>query len=324
MKKSLLIILLFVFSTSFVACSKEDDDWLDDYINEIQWVQEDSGESEKKDRNDEVNDSVQYDVDSIYITKIQILMSQQPSSPSLQGAALWGDYVFQCENYNRRLTVYNIKEKTYVGEIPLAYNKNYHDNQAAFSSIYYEQGDEFPLLYISQILIEAQNIQVYRIQRFDSIFTATLVQTIRMPDDTDENYLAHFNIVFDNKNHFYLYSRNRSTCMGQISKWNIPDPHCGNVYMKEEYMLERFYLSFSLLYAQGGTMVGDKIYFAQGVPNKSDIMFRIVDVTTHEEWSFDLKEHKFTREPEGIMFYQDHFIMTTNRAGIYQLFLNKY
>ncbi|MBO4531299.1 MAG: hypothetical protein J5767_11760 [Paludibacteraceae bacterium] len=319
MKKSLLFILLFVFSTSFVACSKEDDDWLDDYTNEIQWVQE-SAVEEHEDGNAEENNNL----DSIYITKIQFLMPQQPSSPSLQGAALWGDYVFQCENYNSRLTVYNIREKTYLGEIPLAYNKYYHDNQAAFSSIYYEQGDEFPLLYISQIYLEAQNIQVYRIQRYDSVFTATLVQNIRMPDDTDNNYLAHFNIVFDNKNHFYLYSRNRSTCMGQISKWNIPDPHCGNVYMKEEYMLERFYLSFSLLYAQGGTMVGDKIYFAQGIPSKSDIMFRIVDVNTHEEWSFNLRDYNFTREPEGIMFCQDHFIMTTNRAGIYQLFLNKY
>lgn len=332
MKKSLPFIFLFFFSTSFIACSK-DDDWLIDYIDEIQWVQDESDEVNGRNENDEKNatnssdhesDSIPIINDSIYITKIEYYMPQQPSSPSLQGAALWGDYVFQCENYNRRLTVYNIKEKKYIGEIPLAYNKYYHDNQAAFSNIYYEKDDEFPLLYISQIYIEAQNIQVYRIQRNDSLFTATLVQNIKIPDDTDENNLAHFNIVFDNKNHFYLYSRNRSTLIGQISKWKIPDPHIGNVLMKDDYMIDSFPLSYSLLYAQGGTMLGSKIFFTQGIPGKSDIMFRIVDVETHEELSYDMKELGLKKEPEGLAFYNDHFIMATNRGGFYNVYLNKY
>ena len=334
MKKRFLLFAALTLSTSFAACSK-DEDLFDAYKDDIQWIQELNAEEGRNDDNvnegkndDNKNggreDSLRIKEDSLYITSLQYYMPQQASSPSLQGAALWGNYIFQCENYNKRLTVYDVVEKKYVGEIPLVYNKYYHNNQAAFSNIYFEDSDEFPLLYVSQILIQAQNIQVYRIQRQDTLFNATLVQVIRLPNDTDENNLAHCNIVFDKLNHFYLYSRNRTTCMGQISKWKIPDPHKGDVILREEHMLDHFSLSYSLLYAQGGTMLGDKIYFGQGIPGKSDLMLRIVDVKTHDEFSFDLKEMKFYKEPEGLMLYDGNFVLSTNRGGFYYLSLSRY
>lgn len=316
--KNYLLVLLFFLSLS--ACGE------DSYESAKKPMYEDpiATDDEKTPNEDNKLPSPSSDDEEQHITKVDFYMGQCSSSLSMQGAALFGSTLFQFVNGNSEIHVYDIEQKEYLGTIKSGGNSNWHNNQAIFSQNYYEEGDEFPLLYVSQILSTQQTIQVWRVIRTDDLFDFQLVQELQLPFDNDENNLFHFNIVMDNNQYFWLYSRNRHTKLGQISKWELPDPHFAKMTLVEEDMLERFPIDVIMQDAQGGYMIGQRIYFVQGVPGRTDLRMHIVNVNTQEVTTFNLCDYNFKVEPEGLCFYKGRFLCTSNRRGIYEIYLNKY
>ena len=317
MKKYLLFFFL-LFSIS--ACSEDDID----HTEKKPLYEDPIANEDEKTPNDELPVPSPDDEEQ-HITKVDFYMGQCSSSLSMQGAALFGSTLFQFVNGNSEIHVYDLEKKEYLGTIKGTTNTKWHNNQVTFSHIFYQEDDEFPLLYVSQILPSQQSIQVWRVIRTDALFDLQLVQQIQLPYDNDENNLYHFNIVIDNNDEFFwLYSRNRNTVMGQISKWALPDPHLSEVILTEGDILERFSINVIMQDAQGGYMIGQRIYFVQGVPSRTDLRMHIVNVNTQEVSTFNLRDYNFKVEPEGLCFYRGRFLCTTNRRGIYEIYFNKY
>lgn len=310
-----VVLTLSVFSLS--ACDE------DNSLHSIFYEEDSREEYSESERNNEKEPSSDYS--SQRITKISYLMNTISSSLSMQGSAIYGTTLFQFANGHSSVFVYDLENKKQLGTISTKKNSKWHNNQATFSHSFYDESDEFPLLYVSQIEPSEQSIQVWRIVRKEELFDLQLVQQIKLPYDNDNNNLFHFNIVIDDHDEFFwLYSRNRTTSMGQISKWKLPDFHMEKVTLEEDDILFRFPIDLNLSDAQGGTMFGQRIYFVQGVPNRSALQLHIINTNTQQILSFNLREFNFSVEPEGLSFFHDHLICATNRKGLYEIFLNAY
>jgi hypothetical protein len=320
MKKLFSFLFLSLLGIYTLSACEEDDDYSHSPI-----VYEEGSAAEDDESENDENIEPSSDYSSQRITKILYLMNTIGSEYSCQGSALYGTTLFQFVNGNASVYVYDIEKKEQLGTIATNKNSKWHNNQATFSHTFYEEGDEFPLLYTSQILPSEQSIQVWRVSRTNELFELKQVQTIKFPYDDDENNLFHLNMVIDdNDEFFWLYSRNRTTSLGQISKWEMPDPHAGDLTMTMKDMLFSFPIDLNMSDAQGGTMFGQRIYFVQGVPSRSALQLHIVNVNTQVVTSFNLRDYNFKVEPEGLSFYRGRFICTTNRRGIYEIYLNAY
>ena len=316
-------LLLFALFFSLCACGEGSEEPGNHFIYEDPFANENEKSPNNDDDDNMPDPSDDYTIQRI--TRINYYMDQCYSDLSMQGSALYGNILFQFVNGNAEIYVYDLEKKMYLGTIKCKSYSRWHNNQATFSNIFYEEGDEFPLLYVSQIVYSEQTIQVWRVVRTKTLFDLQLVQEIQMPFDNDDNNLYHFNIVIDNSNkYFWLYSRNRSTSLGQISKWELPDAHTAKITLTEEDMLERFPIDVIMKDAQGGCMIGQRIYFVQGVPSRSELRFHIVNTNTQEVTTFNLRDFNFRVEAEGLSFCRGRFICTTYKHGIYEIYLNSY
>ena len=166
------------------------------------------------------------------------------NGPVGQSGACYGDYLFIATANMKDIKMYNLRTKSLVytfDTIGFAdFLKDspsvYHCNQACFGPDFYQEGDPFPLLYISQ----RNNVdgrcfyQVFRIilpeligDEYDS-FSLEQVQTIYLPAMTIKNALGNANLAIDGDNRLmYTYSRNNKTTdfnYGQckISVFSLP------------------------------------------------------------------------------------------------------
>ena len=105
-----------------------------------------------------------------------------------EGAALYGDYLFQAE-IGSRVNIYNFAEKKYITTIRLS-NLGHADTMC-FGTEKVDENDEFPILYISgsQVYEEGKrgNIYAYRLIRQKDEqgvenWSGTLIQHIKTPD----------------------------------------------------------------------------------------------------------------------------------------------
>ena len=110
---------------------------------------------------------------------------------SVQGGACFGDYLFVRHNRNSFMDVYDMTLRIYVCSMTMQTpepKNRCHANTVNFGNLYYKDGDDFPLLYVSSGYTisktdDKSNIYVFRINKkivkADSIvFRSELVQTI--------------------------------------------------------------------------------------------------------------------------------------------------
>ena len=168
-KKSFLFIFFSLFLISLSACGEEDD-----YDGRLRPIYEDPLAPEEENTS-KGGEQPEPSPDDSYqrITKISYLMPQFSSSKSMQGSALYGNFLFQFVTNNSCIFVYDIDNKKYLGAISCKTNNKWHNNQATFGHVFYEEGDEFPLLYTSQIVPSEQSIQVWRVLRTEKLTIMT-------------------------------------------------------------------------------------------------------------------------------------------------------
>ena len=160
---------LFVVILVFCSCATLEETTFEVIDNEIESV--------------EVQFSVPVTVDT---SQVMTLILQRPHA---QGGDCWGDYFFQFSSDNSIVRIYNLAEKKLVQRYSLkeedrGFVKNCHCNSVCFGSSYYEEGDEFPLLYVSTGYGSEgyTGALVYRIIKENDSFSLSLVQTIRLPE----------------------------------------------------------------------------------------------------------------------------------------------
>lgn len=297
MKKFLFTIILI--GSSIVSSCKTDD-----FIEEIQITQ----------------DSIP-EVDGIRL-KIDKYMSQN-SAGSVQGASCYGDYLFQFQDHNANVYVYNLKEKTYVETVSMNPIGANHCNNVSFSNVFYNTVDEFPLLYVSGSSSGTYNqVQVYRVQHIADSFSFEKIQNIIMPKGNETNNMYWTQVIMDNENSYmYVLSKTRSNGKTFISKMNIPSLDNEQVQLMDDDIIDQYEVSDSV-HKQGAVIYKGFMYIMYGVPVWGDTNYlRVIDLSNREDYmTVNISKMGFKQEFEGLTVYKDVFIAPANaNAGIFSI-----
>ena len=273
---------------------------------------------------DDVFEEIQITQDNIHESdkiglKIEKYMDQNSSGVSVQGAASYGDYLFQFQDHNEAIYIYNLAEKRFVQKVNLTPNSNNHCNQVSFTNIFYEENDKLPLLYVSGSRSGTYNrIQVYRITEENEYFDIAQIQEIILPQRNEDNWVYWTCSILDNENYIlYAYASNAST---RLIKFEIPDYHTETVTLTDQDILE-FIPIEHIDHQQGGIIKDGIFYMIFGVPGWGDtVWLRLYNLETKTEIvRYNLSEMKFRGEPEGLFIYKDELYCVTNNAGIYKI-----
>lgn len=302
MRKFIITIISFWTGTSFLAGCGEVNDMLP--VNEVRF------------------DTAFVETGIISRKKLDIsfYMNQNSGNISVQGASCYDKYLFQFEDNNAAIYVYDLEKKEFITKIELMANTNNHCNNASFSNIFYEPTDNFPLLYASGGKTANYNkVQVYRIQEERGTFSASQVQEITMPSPTRDNQLTWGGVAIDNENHFLYFYGGTSTLMQYVA-FPIPNIKEKEVSLSDADIIDQFALS-SYIHPQGATINNGHIYVTDGVPECGDIShLKIIDLRRKEQIIFNLIENGFKIETEGIFFYDGHLLIATSQGkGIYEI-----
>lgn len=336
MRKSFLLFLFFIFATTGVSCGH--DDFFDEeliyrndsiiYPNDNNTTPNDSTPTDttKKDttRTDTTQvDSAQQVYEGIHLYEITKYMNQV-SSGSVQGADCYGDYLFQFQDKNAAVYIYNLKEKKYIGKVILTANTNNHCNNASFSRIFYHETDEFPLIYVSGSGSGTYNhVQVYRITRHDPSFTIEQIQEIVLPKANADNDLYWTDIMIYGDH--LCVSTAASEGDGKISFFKVPPIYEKNITLTDEDITDSFHVG-RFTHHQGANINGDLLYIFDGVPAWGDTNYlRIIDLNKKKDIAkINIMEKGFKCEPEGAFFYNGDLFNASNRSGIYKfkLYIN--
>ena len=294
MKKSILLFVLFL-----ISCERDE---FMEILNEEENVIELSGDSD---------------------LKIYKYMDQSSSGVSVQGAASYGDYLFQFQDKNAAVYVYNLANTSFIKKITMTPNSNNHCNQASFSNIFYSDGDDFPLLYVSGSGNKDYNhVQVYRIRGKDDTMDITQVQEIILPPRNSNNMCYYTCSILDNENHYlYAYASNAST---RLIKFNIPDFQQKNINLTDEDIIE-YTLVDHIDHQQGGIIKDGIFYMIFGVPGWGDqVWLRLFNLETKTEIvRYNFTEKNFKGEPESIFIFKNELYATTNNSGIFKVQFKK-
>lgn len=308
MKNLFCLIVVFLYSTMALSSCTRGDDW-----------EELEGSTIIGSDSTNIDSIISGSTETISI-KIDKYMSQNSGGASVQGAAVYGDYLFQFQDKNANVYVYDLKKKSFHSAVALKREDFNHCNNVSFSRIFYDSDDYFPLLYVSGSSQGSYNhVQVYRISFINNQFGFEKIQEIVLPNATSENHLYWTGAVMDiDNNCMYIYANSYGA---QIVKFAIPDYKSNYIELADNNELDRFTLP-SFIHQQGAVIREDKMYVMDGVPAWGDtVILRIIDLKTKADYAkIVMSDLGFNMEPEGIDFYNDCLLCATNtNSGIYKI-----
>lgn len=251
-----------------------------------------------------------------------------------QSAAVFQDYLVLIPKYRSTIYMYNLKEKRQMCSAYMKPMKEmldgfdiYHCNQTCFGVDYYEDGDVFPLLYISQRAREDKRCftEVFRILPLRSdqnddytSMELQLVQIIYFPPMSEKNSLGNVNTVIDTDSHLlYTYSRNNNASDAnynqcKISCFAIPDIHQEVVYLEDIDIKSSFMIDCSAYFMQGAFIRNETLYISRGATSVGYIDINVVDLKNQKfNGQYNLLENGYRWEPEGCFWYNGHLMIAT-------------
>ena len=136
-----------------------------------------------------------------------LTMSYSGSGMTSQDIECFGDYLFVAFSGDQQIRVYSLSTKQLLAYMPV---DTQHGTGMQFSSEYYADGDEFPLLYVGGWTGNIAN--VVRIVNSNGAWTASVVRSLTIPE-TYGYYMAPSIDAEHNVLYAYGYSRssNQST-----------------------------------------------------------------------------------------------------------------
>ena len=272
-----------------------------------------------------------------------------------QDGTVFGDYLFRFEADGRGF-VYSLAqvdldadeptELSALCTFPLDKMEKIapHSNAVMFGNEYFEEGDEFPLLYsnIYNNYAKADNklcgvCCVYRVRREGERFFTTLVQLVEI-GFTDDRELwrssgevadvrPYGNFVIDCENSkYYAFVMRDGEKSTRYFSFNLPrlsdgewDEEFGvrRVTLSKEDILEYFDTPYHN-FVQGAVFHKGKIYEVEGFHKDIRPAIRVIDtVKKSQELFFDFYEAGYTHEPEFIDFYKDNCLYSDAKGNIF-------
>lgn len=245
-------------------------------------------------------------VDTYLLMNLKTGLSPQP-----QGGDCWGDFFFQFSTNNSVVRIYNLAEKKLIQTYKLSkkdqgFVSNCHCNSVCFGSMYFEEEDTFPLLYVSTgySSLGYSGALVYRVIQNDELFTLSLVQTIRLPvlNSSWTEFIPSEDVCYVCYSSDYI-----------VYKMPLPSVHDGDVIIDGSMnSLEVFQFPSQPAFMKGSRNQGrmfhnGTIIFPSGVPQAGEAsMLVFLDMNTRTyKYIFDFKELGLNRESESIFIWRD-------------------
>ena len=277
-----------------------------------------------------------------------------------QDGAISNGYLFSL-NHKGKCTVYETKtlgklkgdEAEIFAEFVLDENAKLvpHSNSVMFGNEYYDEKDEFPLLYtnIYNNYANADNklkgvCLVYRLQRSGREFTSTLVQIIEIGFVEDEKLWKsagekddarpYGNFTIDaEQGIYYAFTMRDNVHTTRYFSFDLPKVNQGKLC--EKYNVKKVVLNSSDIreyfdcdyhhYIQGACCHKGKIYSLEGFTGNLDNppAIRIIDTKLKKQILFKkFEDLGINVEPEMIDFEDDVCYYTDHHGNIYKLFFD--
>lgn len=264
------------------------------------------------------------------------LFMEFPGRGSSQGGACYDKYLFVGIGGNSLLDVYDLEHKKRVDVVKMpGAHPTCHANTINFGSRYYQEGDDFPLLYVSSgnrrnPKEDLSNTYVYRLKKTviqkDSLkFTAELVQTIGL-----SGFHGWSEFMTDIE-HDAVWVRGSNDKTLTFYKYPVPDSHQKYVVLTptDDSILDTIQVPCikSIIHNQGYFCKDGYIYCASGMPRETPywvaINMELHDyeyvVNLYEVPGFDKHTHRGNRwEPEYLFFYNGDYFMGF-RHSVYKI-----
>ena len=298
---------MFFTHLCLMACGEDDLFSIETFVNE-------KGDTVKLANNKEIIldfDNLTYD--NIVVEEAFVI--EKKVGTSLQGIAVFNDFLFQTHNYGSYIDVYDLKSNTFAFAIEKDRETTVHCNNADFGPYYYAPDDPFPLLYLEHSSGKHKT-SVYRIIKKDSAYTMEKVQTI------DFSPCSNAITNNDNTNGFMYVSYTHDTTR-TLARINIPDFSIQNFTAKLDStnILDRFDIVVDKV-AQDATVYNNKLFQLKGYSGEGEIC--IYDLIGHKIiFVIDWKTVGMIGEPEGIAWYKDHLIVTNYGRQVYNIYFVK-
>lgn len=326
----MIIVLL-----SFPACSSGNDmvDDVFEIIEKTDTITDDST-SGKTNNGDSTKDGQTQPSDKVF--KLDPFFPLTKGGGPLEGAALYGDYLFHATAKNA-IHIYDIRQKKYLTMLNMG--SMGHADTMSFGIQRVEETDEFPVLYVSGSQSNTPgnggDIYVYRIVRSidesgSEKWQGALIQHITTPDVA---VIGSFpDVVIDQDNRImwvmgwltaYEYNHeDGSGCSNCFSKYNIPDIRDGTLDAKGVYQLtlkEEERLSYFMIYdihaiTQGLCYFNGKIICPYGNSFKG---IDVIDVTKERlVYHVNLRGSRIG-EPEAAVIYNNELYVLGQGDYVY-------
>ena len=265
-----------------------------------------------------------------------------------QDGAIFGDYLFRFDAKGN-CTVFSVSEQRQVSTFLLDRAELIvpHSNAVCFGSRFYEEADEFPLLYtnIYNNYAKASDRMegtccVYRLTKEEDTFCTRLVQIIKIGFTEDLNcwkslagngdVRPYGNFVVDT-DHDRLYAFTMRDAEKTTRYFAFPLPEVTDGVYSELYqanvvtleakdILQQFDCEYTN-YMQGACYHDNKIFSVEGFTGPSvPAWLRVIDLVKEEQCaSIDLLSLGLSIEPEFIEFQDGVLYYSDGTGKLYQL-----
>ncbi len=262
-----------------------------------------------------------------------------------QDGAIWNGILFKFDGTGL-CKIYDVNGFKEICSLTLDTPIIPHSNAVTFGIEYFEEGDEFPILYTNVYNNYDGKEEpykgtclAYRIQRQGDDFTFTLKQIIKIGfcEDTslwcsatgDIRPFGNFVVDRDNSK-YYAFNMMDGIKKSRYFVFDMPRITDGvlnektgirTVTLKKEDIIKHFDLDYHN-YLQGATVYKGKIYSVEG-GTKSEAcpaVIRIIDpVTGKQEFFAYFRDYIEDFEPEYIDFYKDVCYYGDNYGNLYTI-----
>lgn len=241
------------------------------------------------------------DYGTFVATPLMTVPSSSFANAGMQGMAIYGGVLFQFIS-NNSVSLIDIADGSLIAKLTVTSD---HGDAVSFSDEFYDQSDEFPLLYVTSDTTPAK-IYVLRVSRE----SAELVRTLTFPS-TDTGYYAAHAHDYKSKTLYTVGYRNQDYQTDSngnemiVSKWDlsgIERTDSGTIYPTK---LDSFTVPF-IYVSQDQTFHDGLIFITSGYPNTVQKLY-IVDPIAGEV--YQTVTLVGTSETEGIDFVADDMII---------------
>ncbi|MBQ7039452.1 MAG: hypothetical protein IJN39_02685 [Clostridia bacterium] len=256
-----------------------------------------------------------------------------------QDGAIFGDYIFRFGTFGKCYVhkLNNFSEK--IAEFMLDKSDEIvpHSNAVQFGCEYFEEGDEFPLLYtnIYNNYAKAENPMkgvclAYRVMKDGDGFTTKLVQKITVDFVEDslwksgDDVRPYGNFVIDkDQKRLYAFVMRDEDKVCRYFAFNLPAISDSEaVLLKKEDVIEYFDCPYHY-YIQGATCHKGKIYSTEGFRNSKENApaIRIIDLAEKKQiFHVNIMDMGYIEEPEFIDFDENGTCYYSDANGTFYTF----